>query len=283
MAVQEIPINQIVHGATQCREAFREDVVEEYRSAAKEGVLPPVVVFFDGTSYFLADGHYRREAHVLEGLATIKAEVRHGGLREAVLYAAGANATHGLRRTREDKRKSILMLLADDEWGQASDRWVAEQCHVSDHTVASVRESTAQTRSRERQGGEKEEEEGSGGKRTGSDGRRRPSRRKDPELLCDRCRRAGKTKGCKDCAKIKRMPKQGASVATAAEFKGIMNQGMRAIETIAHSLGLEKQSRRGMAPSVIETPEICGFRRRLEELKKDVEKWMKEVKKQQKG
>jgi hypothetical protein len=56
------------------------------------------------------------------------------------------------------------LLLADEEWAKASDRWVAEQCKVSDHLVASVR-STALSRN---EGAET---------RTGKDGRSQPARR----------------------------------------------------------------------------------------------------------
>jgi hypothetical protein len=50
-----------------------------------------------------------------------------------------ATTPHGLRRTNEDKRRAVQLLLADSEWAKASDRWIAEQCKVSNHLVADVR------------------------------------------------------------------------------------------------------------------------------------------------
>lgn len=36
--------------------------------------------------------------------------------REAILFIVGANASHGLRRTNADKRRTVERLLADEEW-----------------------------------------------------------------------------------------------------------------------------------------------------------------------
>jgi hypothetical protein len=87
----------------------------------------------------MGDGFHRHAGAKRAGLETIPALVREGTQRDALLYSAGANATHGLRRTAEDKRQAVRMLLGDEEWRRASNRWVAERCKVSDHTVASVR------------------------------------------------------------------------------------------------------------------------------------------------
>lgn len=43
----------------------------------------------------------------------IKADVREGTRRDGILHAVGANATHGNRRTNEDKRRAIVILLND--------------------------------------------------------------------------------------------------------------------------------------------------------------------------
>lgn len=44
-------------------------------------------------------------------------------------------------RNREDKRRAVLTLIQDPEWGKWSDREIARQCKVSDKTVASLRKS----------------------------------------------------------------------------------------------------------------------------------------------
>jgi hypothetical protein len=129
-------------GGTQARASVPEATLEEYVQALiAKAVFPPVVVFYDGEYYWLADGFIRREAHVRNGRTEIEADVRPGTLRDAILYAAGANAEHGLSRTNEDKRRAVEMLLADEEWASRSNRWVAEAARVSHHLVASMRPS----------------------------------------------------------------------------------------------------------------------------------------------
>ena len=57
----------------------------------KEGAsFPPVLLFFDSTDYWLADGYHRVEAALSIGLNEIAAEVMLGTQRDAVLYSCGA-------------------------------------------------------------------------------------------------------------------------------------------------------------------------------------------------
>ncbi|MGT2479599.1 hypothetical protein ACU4GR_13540 [Methylobacterium oryzae CBMB20] len=49
--------------------------------------------------------HRRHAAGLHAGLGELPCEVRQGGLRDAILHSAGANAAHGLRRTNADKRR----------------------------------------------------------------------------------------------------------------------------------------------------------------------------------
>ena len=96
-------------------------------------------MFFDGERNWLADGFHRLEAHHAAGLTDIAVDVRNGSQRDATLFAAGANASHGLRRTQADKAKAIAVLLADPEWRQWSDKELARRCGISDKTVAKAR------------------------------------------------------------------------------------------------------------------------------------------------
>lgn len=52
----------------------------------------------------------------MAGIKSLLAEIYEGNLDEAILYAAGANEGHGLRRTNEDKRKVVKMLPERDRW-----------------------------------------------------------------------------------------------------------------------------------------------------------------------
>jgi len=132
-------------GGTQNRLTIDQDVVANYEEAMREGAeFPPPVVFFDGTEYWLADGFHRRKAMVKLGKATIKVLVFQGTKREAILYSAGANATHGLPRSNADKRKAVIKLLTDEEWTLWSDRVIAGKCAVSQPFVSGIRKEASE-------------------------------------------------------------------------------------------------------------------------------------------
>lgn len=139
---EEIEINKIrTDGGTQTRSIVDQETVKEYRAAMADGdEFPAITVFYDGTEYWLADGFHRVAA--CKGFALRKyilADVRQGTQRDAILASVGANAKHGLKRTRIDKNRAVLRLLEDEEWGQWSDREIARRCHVSHPTVANMR------------------------------------------------------------------------------------------------------------------------------------------------
>lgn len=139
-----------IDGGTQPRVAIDEGIVDEYAEQYSNGVdLLPVTVFFDGTAYWLADGFHRYWANRRIDCEYIFTEVHPGTQRDAILYSVGANAAHGLRRTNADKRKAVLTLLEDKEWGAWSDSDIARQCRVNQSTVTRHRASLMQCISEE--------------------------------------------------------------------------------------------------------------------------------------
>lgn len=141
MNLQTLPIDSIIASDDcQSRASSSQATVAEYAEALSGGAtFPPVTVFHDGERYFLADGFHRLEAHKAAGLTEVNAEIRDGDFRDAELYSAGANNTHGLRRTQADKRKSIIKLLEDPEWRQWSDREIAKRTATDHKTVGKLR------------------------------------------------------------------------------------------------------------------------------------------------
>jgi len=137
-----------IDGGTQARAGLCSDTVAEYRETLRDSdatwPFPAVVVFYDGAEYWLGDGFHRLAAAEKHGRFVVEADVRQGTQRDAVLWAAGANAAHGLRRSAEDKRRAVMRLLEDEEWGQWSDREIARRCIVSHPTVATIRAELAQ-------------------------------------------------------------------------------------------------------------------------------------------
>ena len=126
-------------GGTQPRVSLNQETVAEYRDAYKSGVkLPPVTLFFDGTSYWLADGFHRFWAARDAGLTEIYEDIQPGTQRDAILYSLSANSKHGLRRTNADKRKAVQTLLDDAEWSQWSQSKIADACGVTREYVNRV-------------------------------------------------------------------------------------------------------------------------------------------------
>jgi hypothetical protein len=148
---ETLPLPTIERDASiNCRAGgVSERIAAEYAEALKSGaVFPPVVIFSDADGKkWLADGFHRCRAFELAERTEIPIEIRHGERRDALLYAAGANASHGARRTSKDKRQSVSVLLADPEWREKSDRWIAEQCAVDHELVGRLRKQLADSAS----------------------------------------------------------------------------------------------------------------------------------------
>lgn len=129
-------------GGTQPRAQLDLLTVEEYAEAMRAGIeFPPVVVFHDGETHWLADGFHRVNAARKADISEIAADVRQGTRRDAVLHSVGANTSHGLRRTNADKRQAVLTLLNDPEWVKWPDGRIAAHCGVSREYVVRLKPS----------------------------------------------------------------------------------------------------------------------------------------------
>lgn len=129
-------------GDTQPRAMLNQDVIAEYTEAMLEDAkFPPIVVFHDSANYWIADGFHRFFASKRAGVPEIECEIHQGTLRDAQLYSVGANSSHGLRRSNDDKRKAVLTLINDLEWAEWSDSEIARKCNVSHMTVGRIKKS----------------------------------------------------------------------------------------------------------------------------------------------
>ncbi|RIK74362.1 MAG: hypothetical protein DCC68_23265 [Planctomycetota bacterium] len=138
----QLNLNQIrLDGGTQPRAEIRFAVVDEYAELMRDGVeFPPVVVFHDGTDYWLADGFHRvAAAKRARPDQPIDVEIHQGTQSDAQWYSYGVNTTHGLRRTNEDKRRAVMAALSHTEGAKLSDVKIAEHCGVSHTFVAKLR------------------------------------------------------------------------------------------------------------------------------------------------
>ena len=140
---ESISFNDIrINGGTQNRVLMDKSVIKDYSEAMLQdnSDFPPIVLFKDiDNNYWLADGFHRLEAMKLNGLKKAICIIKKGDLRDAILYSLSANATHGLRRTNEDKRNAVLVLLQDEEWKKYSAVKIAKLAGVNDKTVGNIK------------------------------------------------------------------------------------------------------------------------------------------------
>lgn len=149
MKTQAISLDLVrTDGGTQMRFALDDEVCTDYRDKWLAGIeFDPVEVFHDGAAYWLADGFHRFFGARQAKRSSIPCRIHQGTNREAILFAAGANAGHGLRRTNIDKRMAVTALLKDEEWAQWSDYKIAEQAAVSHELVRDARKQLADSAS----------------------------------------------------------------------------------------------------------------------------------------
>src|ERR1051325_5354341 len=130
--IKKLKLSEIVTDAgTQVRAGLNEATVADYAESLADGAkFPPVIVFHDGSRYIAADGFHRIHAASRSGATLIECDIRKGSKSDALKFALGCNAHHGLRRTNADKRHAVGMALR--EFPMLSDRALAEICIVSD-------------------------------------------------------------------------------------------------------------------------------------------------------
>lgn len=178
-------------GGTQARLKLNKDVVKEYSEHMKDGdKFPPIIVFHDGSEYWLADGFHRYFATKANGLVSIEADVKDGTQRDAILYSFGANGKRGLNINFEDKRNIIKRMLADKEWGQWTNAQIAKHVGVSKMTVGRVKqqleeegklESSDTKKYVDRHGNESEIQTKNLGKKSSGEKKEKPAKKELPE------------------------------------------------------------------------------------------------------
>lgn len=137
----KLPLKKIrLDGGTQTRARIHDDIVEEYAQDMKAGAtFPPLIVFHDGTDYWLGDGFHRWGAAASLNLDSIECEIRQGTLADAQWFSFSANRANGMRRTNDDKVRAVKASLRHCKGGR-SDAEIARHVGVDHHTVGKYRE-----------------------------------------------------------------------------------------------------------------------------------------------
>jgi hypothetical protein len=134
------PSGEVVHEQVAVADLKLDSDVQPRTAISTNTINEYAEVYRDETgAMFVADGWHRVMGAKEAEQETINAEVRPGTKRDAILYSVSANATHGLRRTNDDKRRAVMRLLEDAEWSQWSDGVIAERVSVSQPFVSQLR------------------------------------------------------------------------------------------------------------------------------------------------
>jgi hypothetical protein len=135
--IQKLRLDQIrLDGDTQVRVVRNEAVVEHYMELRNEGVrLPELLVFHDGTDYWLADGFHRHDAETRRGEVEAECEILKGTQQDAQWAALHANSTHGLQRSRDDIARAVDRALKHSYSAKLSDSAIAKHVGVAPSTV----------------------------------------------------------------------------------------------------------------------------------------------------
>jgi hypothetical protein len=139
-----LPLDHItLDGRLQSR-PLKACVVKAYFEALRRGEeLPAVLVVYDATvvdKYYLVDGHHRYAAtSQLSGIEYIGVKIVDGTFADAQWLSWGANRSHGLRCSQQDKRRAIQAAVEHPRWKQESDRAIAQHIGCDHKTVGVMR------------------------------------------------------------------------------------------------------------------------------------------------
>lgn len=129
----------VIDAGTQARMSINPDTVTEYAERMVEGdKFPPVVLFHDGSNYFIGDGFHRVLAAERNTMDRIDAEINKGTREDALWYALGANRTNGQRMTRGDIRHAVEVAL--QTWPEKTIQMIADQVGTSKSTASRIQE-----------------------------------------------------------------------------------------------------------------------------------------------
>jgi hypothetical protein len=129
-----------IDGGTQARVSLNQTIVQEYAQNIADGDnFPEIVVFFDGSDYWLSDGFHRYFAYKSNKVEEVKVDLREGTKDDAILFGFQANKHRGLRMSHEDIRSIITRMIHHPFWGQWTNASIASHLGVSAMTVGRVK------------------------------------------------------------------------------------------------------------------------------------------------
>ncbi len=211
-------------------ERLSEEYVAELSAFRKDGgEYHDRPVLFSDAALLIGDGMHRLAADEDAGLDETECEIRSGGPREALAYALSSNEHHGRKRTSAEKRRAVEIALTDPEWSTWNSYQLARLCGVSHTFVDNMRSPVVNV-----DNAHPTNPTNSGTFAT-SDAPAHPDPQSPPggdsavsepdhvapaPVLCDRCKRVGVARDCKECTKL-RAGNNGARNGPRAIINGV--------------------------------------------------------------
>jgi hypothetical protein len=129
-----------IDGGTQTRKELNTQAVDEYAELMKEGhQFPLMVVFHDGSDYWLSSGFHRYFANKKNGTVSVDVDLRQGTVEDALRFSLTANKDNGMRPTHADNRYAIEIMLNHPVWGKYTNTIIAKEIGVTSMTVGRVK------------------------------------------------------------------------------------------------------------------------------------------------
>src|SRR4051812_41086479 len=101
MKTNELKASDVKAERLQTRAETNSNYIDELAARMAEGdSFPAITIFSDGEGSWLADGIHRLDA-AIKAKKPIGVDQRKGTRADAIEFACGANASHGLRRSNE--------------------------------------------------------------------------------------------------------------------------------------------------------------------------------------
>lgn len=137
-----IPLSEIILDEdAQPRVTMDFGMVEEFVEDMLRGdSFPPIDVFFDGESYWLADGFHRYNAAKALQMLEIVCTVHEGDLDDAIWFSLQANRANGVRRAPQDVRNAVRRAIQHRKGADETDRFIASYVGTSHQTVMRERQ-----------------------------------------------------------------------------------------------------------------------------------------------
>lgn len=127
-------------GGTQTRKELNTQAVDEYAELMKEGhQFPLMVVFHDGSDYWLSSGFHRYFANKKNGTVSVDVDLRQGTKDDALDFSLTANGDNGLRPSHADNRHAIEIMFNHPVYKNYTNTMIAKKIKVSAMTVGRVK------------------------------------------------------------------------------------------------------------------------------------------------